>query len=107
MNEIIYISILLISSTICSAVLSPDCKNHKQTTHDSFACVCTEAHPCDKIEGPIKTAAGVVTKWESSRDGARLRKSTLHFGQNSIKGMLIMFNLPCLNFAFNIWKFFQ
>ena len=89
MNEIIIcFSLLLILSTICSTVLSPDCKNYKQTTYDSFACVCTEAQPCDKIERPIKTAAGVVTKWESSRDGARLRKSTLNFGQNSTKGIL-------------------
>ena len=88
MNEMITcFSILLITSTICSAVLSPDCKNYKQTTYDSFACVCTEAQPCAKIERPVKTDTGVVTKWESSRDGARLRKSTLHFGQNSTKGM--------------------
>ena len=81
-----YFSVLLIVLASVQGKLNPDCKNYRVTTHDSFACVCTEAEPCAKIERPVKTAAGVVTRWESSRDGARLRKATLHFGQNITQG---------------------
>lgn len=64
--------------------LRPDCRNHKQFgKHNSFVCVCTESQPCDKLEQPSKTAAGVVTRWESNRLGARLRKETLHMEPKS------------------------
>ncbi|CAG2168542.1 unnamed protein product, partial [Oppiella nova] len=82
MNKcLVYITVAFLAITGSLGAITPDCKNYKQSGYDSFACVCTEGQPCDKIEGPIKTAAGVVTKWESSRDGARLRKQALHFGQ--------------------------
>ena len=70
--------LLLIGFDISSGALKPDCKNYKQTIYDSFVCVCTEAEPCAKIEAPVKTAKGVVTRWESSRDGARLRKQIIN-----------------------------
>ncbi|XP_054158414.1 putative glucosylceramidase 3 [Oppia nitens] len=57
----------------------PDCKNYL-SGHGSFVCVCTESEPCAKIETPVRTAPDVVTNWFSSRDGARLRKQTLKFG---------------------------
>ena len=82
-----YFSILLFVFDISSGALKPDCKNYKQTTYDSFVCVCTEAQPCDKIEAPVKTAPDVITRWVSSRDGARLRKETLKFGQNITNGI--------------------
>ncbi|CAG2175639.1 unnamed protein product, partial [Oppiella nova] len=76
------LSLLLLTwaLAICQAD-EPDCKNHKQAGHDSFACVCTTGAPCPAIETPAKTATGVVTLYQSGRDGARLRKSTLHFGK--------------------------
>ena len=82
---LVYFSILLFVFDLSSGALNPDCKNHK-TGSDSFVCVCTEAQPCDKIEGAVKTAPGVVTRWESSRDGARLRKQTVNFGKDSSHG---------------------
>ncbi|XP_054158416.1 putative glucosylceramidase 3, partial [Oppia nitens] len=66
-------------------ILQPDCPNHHTVVgHDSFACVCTEQQPCAPVESPKRTAAGIVTKWESGRDGARLRKQTLHFDKLDI-----------------------
>ena len=75
---------VLVLGLSCAAI-DPDCKNHI-LSHDSFVCVCTEAQPCDPIVGPTKTSAGVVTRWQSSRDGARLRKQTLHFGNGTNQG---------------------
>ena len=82
-----HFSILLILLAIGSAILGPDCKNIRKTTYDSFACVCTEAQPCDKIERPVKTDAGVITKWRSSKDGARFRKSSRFYGFNTPQGI--------------------
>ncbi|XP_054158410.1 putative glucosylceramidase 4 [Oppia nitens] len=70
--------VVQLDSTLVSG-LEPDCKNHK-TGYDSFVCVCTESEPCAKIETPVRTTPDVVTNWFSSRDGARLRKQTLKFG---------------------------
>jgi glucosylceramidase len=76
------IFLLLVDSHLTSAALNPDCKNYIKDKYDSFACVCTETQPCAKVETPVRTPASVVTKWESGRDGARLRKTTLHVGLN-------------------------
>ncbi|CAG2105959.1 unnamed protein product [Medioppia subpectinata] len=78
---ILCITLTVIASTGCLCAITPDCKNHKQSGHDSFVCVCTESQPCDRIVGAVKTEPNVVTRWESSRDGARLRKQSLHFNK--------------------------
>ncbi|XP_054158452.1 putative glucosylceramidase 4 [Oppia nitens] len=77
---LLLIQLLNCKTVVSSAGLEPDCKNHK-TGYDSFVCVCTESEPCAKIETPVRTAPDVVNNWFSSRDGARLRKQTLKFGE--------------------------
>ena len=81
-NNLAYLTALLMVVSITWAELNPDCKNYKVTTHDSFACVCTEAEPCAKVEAPIRTAPGVVTRWQTDKFGARLRKQSLKFYLN-------------------------
>jgi glucosylceramidase len=63
--------------------VEPGCSNHKEFGFDSFVCVCTESNPCDKVEAPAKTTRGVITKWESSRTGARFKHETLKFKPQS------------------------
>jgi len=66
--------ILVISDKAPDHTLHPTCANNKPG-FDSFVCVCTEGQPCQKLEGPTKTAPGVLTKWESTAQGNRFTKT--------------------------------
>jgi len=73
----------IIFALACFQVVSSECNNGKQFGHDSIVCVCTESKPCEKVEAPVKTSRGVITKWESSRTGARFNHETLKFEPQS------------------------
>ncbi|CAG2120872.1 unnamed protein product, partial [Medioppia subpectinata] len=49
----------------------------------NFICVCNATY-CDDLDPLKKTPKGVVTVFETSRDGDRLQESQLKFGQNTV-----------------------
>ncbi|CAG2115983.1 unnamed protein product, partial [Medioppia subpectinata] len=77
MNYFLTVTLVIAALTINTHGLKPSCANHKQFGHDSIVCVCSDAKPCDSLQGPTKTAPGVLTRWESTAEGNRFVRTEL------------------------------
>ncbi|CAG2110461.1 unnamed protein product, partial [Medioppia subpectinata] len=65
-------------------ITSANCREpcvHRDYGYGSTVCVCNEKH-CDDLEPIEKTAAGVVTVYETSKSGHRFDKTVLNVGSN-------------------------